>query len=90
MYIHEPEIRAFAQATPFIPFVIVTVSGARHRVLSGDHLIFAPDTDEDGYPLPEEERPAAFQLFSRGIRHKWIFFDSVEALDDILPGHNGE
>jgi hypothetical protein len=90
MHPHESEIRALARATPFNPFVIVTHSGARFRVPSGDHLIFAPDTDEDGQPLEEEDRPAAFQLFSRGISSRWIFFDSVETLDDIFPVSNGE
>ncbi len=87
---HEQEIRAFARATPFVPFVIVTGSGARYRVPSGDHLFFAPDTDENGLPLPEEERPAAFQLFSRGISYRWIFFEAVEAIEDLKPTPNGD
>jgi hypothetical protein len=87
---HEQEIRAFARATPFIPFVIVTSSGARYRVPTGDHIILAPTTDDDGQPLPEEERPAAFQLFSRGISYRWIFFDAVEAIEDLKPTPNGE
>jgi len=89
MHPHEQEIRAFTQATPFVPFVIITTSGARYRVPTTDHLIFAPDTDETGEPLPENERPAAFQLFSRGVHHRWIFFDTVETLDDFKPSTNG-
>ena len=69
---HETEIRTFARATPFVPFTIVTTSGARYRVPSGDHIIFVPDTDVNGEALPEEQRPAVFQLFSRGVRYHWI------------------
>ncbi len=61
---HETEIRTFARATPFVPFTIVTTSGARYRVPSGDHIIFVPDTDENGEALPEEQRPAVFFSFS--------------------------
>ena len=86
---HETEIRTFARAMPFIPFTIVTGSGARYRVPSGDHLFFPPDTDENGLPLPEEERPAAFQLFSRGVRYHWIFFDAVMAIEDFKPLPDG-
>jgi hypothetical protein len=67
----------------------VTTSGARYRVPSGDHLIFAPETDDEGQPLPEAERPAAFQLFSRGLRYHWIFFDAVEAVENFKPMPNG-
>ena len=93
---HEPpdelsqEIRTFARATPFVPFVIVTGSGARYRVPSGDHIFLAPTTDDNGEPLPEGERPAAFQLFGRGISYRWIFFDAVEAIEDLKPTPNGE
>jgi hypothetical protein len=87
---HEQEIRTLSRATPFAPFVIVTGSGARYRVPTLDHLIFAPITDENGRPLPEEERPAAFQLFSRGSSYHWIFFDAVEAIEDLKPMPNGD
>jgi hypothetical protein len=87
---HETEIRTFARATPFVPFTIVTNSGARYRVPSGDHLFFPPDTDEEGAPLPLEERSQAFQLFSRGVRYHWIFFDTVAAVEDFKPPSNGD
>ena len=87
---HETEIRTFARATPFVPFTIVTTSGARYRVPSGDHIIFVPDTDENGEALPEEQRPAVFQLFSRGVRYHWIFFDAVAAVEDFKVPSNGD
>ena len=88
--LHEQKIRTLARATPFVPFVIVTGSGARYRVPNGDHLFFAPDTDENGLPLPEQERPAAFQVFGRGISCRWVFFSAVEAIDDLALAPNGQ
>jgi hypothetical protein len=90
MHPHEREIRLRAAATPFQPFTIVTVSGERYRVPHTDHLMFFPLTDEDGTPLPEEERPAAFILATRGSHYRIVFFDAVSAFDELAVMPNGQ
>jgi hypothetical protein len=77
----EQEIRELAAAIPFLPFAVVTSSGERYRVLTHDHIFFSPNTDEEGNPLPEEDRAQSFILWGRGARHRVRFFDAITAID---------
>ena len=77
----EEEIRDQAFHTPFIPFTLVTFSGERLRVITGDHIKFSPNTDEEGNPLPEEQWAKSFILYGKGSRHRIVFFDAVSHLD---------
>lgn len=66
MHPKEQEIREFAVATPFVPFTLVSSSGERYKVPTQDHIFFAPNVDDDGSPLPDEERSQMFTVFARG------------------------
>jgi hypothetical protein len=78
---HEEEIRARASQTPFIPFALVTSSGERIKVSSGDHIFFNPNTDEQGHPLPERQWSDVFIVWGNGRRHRVVFFDAITHLD---------
>lgn len=77
----EQEIRDQSFHSPFVPFTLVTTSGERLRVITGDHIKFAPNTDEEGNLLPEGEWAQSFILYGRGSRHRIVFFDAVTHLD---------
>jgi hypothetical protein len=77
----EQEIRDQSYQTPFIPFTLVTSGGERLHVITGDHIKFSPNTDEEGNLLPEDEWAKSFILYGRGSRHRFVFFDAVSHLD---------
>jgi hypothetical protein len=77
----EQEIRDQSFQTPFIPFTLVTFSGERLKVITGDHIKFSPNTDEDGVLLPEDEWAQSFILYGKGSSHRIVFFDAVSYLD---------
>lgn len=82
---HEEEIRNQAAQTPFVPFTLVTSSGERIKVFTGDHIDFAPNTDEQGEPLPEEDWSESFIVWGHGARHRIVFFDAVNHLEVGIP-----
>ena len=83
----EQEIREFAAATPFEPFTLVASSGERYKVPSHDHIFFPPNVDDDGSPLPDEERSQMFIVVSRGSRVRHLFFDHITAIEtEGTPG----
>jgi hypothetical protein len=87
MHPKEQEIREFAVATPFVPFTLVSSSGERYKVPTQDHIFFAPNVDDDGSPLPDEERSQMFTVFARGSRVRHLFFDIITAIDtEGTPG----
>jgi hypothetical protein len=77
----EQEIRDQSFQTPFIPFTLVTFSGERLKVITGDHIKFSPKTDEEGNRLPEDQSAKRFILYGMGSRHRIVFFDAVSRLD---------
>jgi hypothetical protein len=85
MHPKEQEIRQLVQAAPFVPFRLVTSSGERYKVPTRDHIFFPPNTDEDGIPIPESERAQSVCVFSRGVRHRFLFFDAITAIDVGTP-----
>ena len=85
MHPKEREIREVAAAAPFVPFTFVTASGDRYKVPSPDHILFFPDTDEDGVPMTEEERAQWFIVYGQGPRHRLLFFESITAIDVGRP-----
>ena len=76
------EIRDSAFQTPFVPFTLVTNSGEWIAVITGDHIKFAPNTDEAGILLPEEDWSQSFIVYGKGSRHRIVFFDSVSCSGD--------
>jgi hypothetical protein len=99
MYPKEQEIREFAAATPFVPFTLVAASGERYKVPTHDHIFFAsaklagnhhpdaPNVDDDGASLPDEERSQMFTVFARGSRVRHLFFDLITAIEtEATPG----
>jgi hypothetical protein len=77
----EQEIRDLTAAAPFVPFTLVTSSGERYKVLTHDHIFFSPNTDEQGDPLPEEERAQNFIISGTGSRYRILFFDAITGID---------
>ena len=78
MNFKEQEIRNLAFQTPFIPFTIVTSSGERLRVQTGDHIHFDPNLDLAGHPLPDEERSPIFTVYGNGKRIRLVYFESID------------
>jgi len=64
-----------------VSFTLVTASGDRHKVPTEDHIFFAPNVDDDGSPLPDEERSPIFTAFARGSRVRHLFFDLITAIE---------
>jgi hypothetical protein len=60
---------------------LVTSSGERYKVLTHDHIFFSPNTDEQGDPLPEEERAQNFIISGTGSRYRILFFDAITGID---------
>ena len=82
MLAHEQDIRELATRSPFVPFTVVTASGERYAVKHHDFILFMPTIDEITLePLPEEERPRYFIVAGKGNRQRWVFWDSVTAID---------
>jgi hypothetical protein len=54
----------------------------RYAVKHHDFILFMPTIDETTLePLPEEERPQYFIVAGKGNRQRWVFWDSVTAID---------
>jgi hypothetical protein len=86
MHAHEQEIRELATRSPFVPFTVVTASGERYAVRHHDFILVTPTIDETTLePLPEEERPAYFIVAGKGSRQRWVYWDSVTAIDLGAP-----
>jgi hypothetical protein len=87
MHPKEQEIREFAAATPFVPFTLVAASGERYKVPTHDHIFFAPNIDDDGSRLADEECSSMFTVFARGSRVRHLFFDLITAIEtEGTPG----
>jgi hypothetical protein len=90
MHAHEQEIRELATRSPFVPFTVITASGERYAVRHHDFILFMPTIDETTLePLPEEERPAYFIVAGKGSRQRWVYWDSVTAID-LSAKENGD
>jgi len=81
MHPKEQEIREFAAAAPFVSFTLVTASGERYKVPTHDHIFFAPNIDDDGSPVPDEDRSSMFTVFAHGSRVRHLFFDLISAIE---------
>jgi hypothetical protein len=91
MYPHEEEIRELATRSPFVPFTVVTSSGDRYAVKHTDFVLFLPTIDETTLePLPEDQRPRYFIVAGKGNRQRWVYWDSITAIDLGATTGNGE
>jgi hypothetical protein len=81
MHPKEQEIRELATASPFVPFTLTTSNGERYRVFTREHIFFSPNTDEQGHPLPDEDRAQDFIVSGSGSRYRILFFDAITGID---------
>ena len=63
------------------PFTLVTASGDRVKVRSHDHIFLPPVIDVNGIPLGDASRSDLFQVWSNGIRYRWITFASINIIE---------
>jgi hypothetical protein len=67
------------------PFTLVLTGGERIKVRSRDHLSIPHVEDESGTALSDSERADSFQVWGNGRAYRWIAFNAITAIEDVMP-----